>query len=593
MPPRRKRYLDNTTPADNTSNVVRPVNRMIQVKQQDTPVRREKETREYQAKVQTGQRILNRFSRTPAGRRAANRAYAVESQRQQQEAAKEEAAAVVGSFFKPVMPSTYVDMAAAIKNGQVNNLTDALAAPYLTDSWSMRNPGKALVADIAAPFALGGASKIVKGAGIPLGNGTKWHLRLPINDNYYYRQGNNIIADAENTGVIAVKSKPSKDFVSSKGHVFNFGKKFDVPFFSKGSPWYGTNNKLETIVNTGKGNYDWMPITKGGRFRPTADRNSRFVMSRVTPLVNGEAGLARASDFIGFTPRKLGYTSRRLGTKPQWDTLLDKLGLNPSDAQIIETLQRAEPVPRDILRRPISGLSDKEKVQRSIASGVNDAVRFLRGKNYRNRLKAIGYTSDEADHIIENQVSNIKRADVETYPEGNSLLGRNGSATPYRNLAGEMHYQIAAQPNNSLGYNPRVTGMHEALHVGSNQHLVDDFTSLPSAIREHNASIRPIVNDDYDAARVFQRLTDEELRARALTTIAASERIGMPVMDYIDAFGFRGVGGDIRPMMNPNFNANAAELRDYFTRESLKNYLDKVAGVAMPLGVGYGVYKNQ
>lgn len=167
---RRKRYLDNVAPADNTANVVRPVNRMIQVKQQDTPARREKETREYQARIERGQRIMNSFARTPAGRRAANRAYAIESQKAKQEAAKEEAAAVVGSLFKPLMPSTYVDMAAAIKNGQVSNVTDVLAAPYLSDSWSMRNPGKALVTDIVAPFVLNKGTQLAKFAGRDIAN---------------------------------------------------------------------------------------------------------------------------------------------------------------------------------------------------------------------------------------------------------------------------------------------------------------------------------------------------------------------------------------------------------------------------------------
>lgn len=161
MARRRKRYLDNATPADNTANVVRPVNRMIQVKQQDTPARRDKETREYQAKVERGQRIMSTFARTPAGRRASNKAYAIESQKAKQEAAKEEAAAVIGSLFKPLMPSTYVDMAVAVKNGQVNDVTDALASPYLSDSWSMRNPGKALVTDIVAPFAVGKGVQLV------------------------------------------------------------------------------------------------------------------------------------------------------------------------------------------------------------------------------------------------------------------------------------------------------------------------------------------------------------------------------------------------------------------------------------------------
>ena len=61
-------------------------------------------------------------------------------------------------------------MAAAIKNGQVNNLTDALAAPYLSDSWSMRNPGKALVADILTPIAAGDIAKGYKAMRMELKN---------------------------------------------------------------------------------------------------------------------------------------------------------------------------------------------------------------------------------------------------------------------------------------------------------------------------------------------------------------------------------------------------------------------------------------
>lgn len=166
----RRRYLDEATPPDNTYNSIRPVARQIQIKRKDTPKRRAEETKKYQDKVEQGKRIMSTFNRTPAGRRAANRDYAIKSQQQKQQAAKEEAAAVVGSLFRPLMPSTYVDMAAAIKNGQVNNLTDVLAAPYLTNSWSMRNPGKALVTDVVAPFALSKASRLARFAGNDIAN---------------------------------------------------------------------------------------------------------------------------------------------------------------------------------------------------------------------------------------------------------------------------------------------------------------------------------------------------------------------------------------------------------------------------------------
>ena len=170
MPPRRKRYLDNVAPADNTANVVRPINRMIQVKQQDTLARREKETREYQARQE-------RVKYTPANPRQASigpyrektnldkqggRLYAEAEQRRKDAEDREAAGVVLNSLFKPILPSTYVDMAAAIKNGQVNSLTDALAAPYLSDSWSMRNPGKAILTDVASPLFIKGVTSLNK-----------------------------------------------------------------------------------------------------------------------------------------------------------------------------------------------------------------------------------------------------------------------------------------------------------------------------------------------------------------------------------------------------------------------------------------------
>lgn len=317
------KYLNTTAPSDNTTKVA--YSPTMQIKQKDTPARREKETAEYKAAQEKAkytpanprQASIGPYREKTALDKTAGKLYAAGEDIQKQEENMRNAGIFLGNLaeltFAPVMSSTYVDMVDAYHRGK-RGFWDVAGARFTDkDAWSKRNFIESLALDIGTPlWLLGTVGKVVKGAGIPIGNGAKWHLKLPINENYYYRQGNNLIADAENTGVIAVKSKPSKDFVTSKGHVFNFGKTFDVPFFSKGSPWYGTNNKLEVIVNTGKGNYDWMPITKGGRFRSTADRSNSSIMSRVTPLVNGEAGVADVSDFIGFTPKKIGYVSRPL-----------------------------------------------------------------------------------------------------------------------------------------------------------------------------------------------------------------------------------------------------------------------------------------
>lgn len=266
---------------------------------------------------------------------------------------------------------------------------------------------------------------------------------------------------------------------------------------------------------------------------------------------------------------------------------LRSIAADTKKKQIISYLENAEPVPRDILRRPLSSLDEDGKVQWSVANGINDAIKFLRSRGYKTRLKNLGYTNDEANYIVDNQIDNIRKADVVTLPKYNKMYSRHGMATPYRREDGTMGYQIALQPEKSIAYNPRVTAAHEAFHVGSNRHGIKDFTSLPQDIREHNASIRPIVNDDYDAKLVFERLNDEELRTRALEVLARSERANMPVMDYINKWGADPIPGKGPGILtNPNYDHNANELRTYFTPESLKRYLEGVAGIAAPLAGG-------
>lgn len=313
----RRRYLDKAAPADATYNSIRPVYRNIQVKKKDTPQRRENEAAK--ARVREAQYRRERqgsigpYREKTAIDKAGGRLYAAAEQRAKDAQDREAAGVVLNALFKPIMPSTYVDVYDAYKRGEVNNVTDALAAPYVTGSWSQRNPGRALALDVAIPTGVGVTSKVLKGIGIPIGGGAKWHLKLPINENYYYRQGKGLIDDANTSGVIRVRSSAAPEASSNNRFVRLLRKDFDVPFFMKGRPWF--NDKLETIVNMGEGNYQWMPITKSGAFRPNAKFTDRGVMGRATPLIDGEPGLANASDFIGFTPKRFGYISRGLKGK--------------------------------------------------------------------------------------------------------------------------------------------------------------------------------------------------------------------------------------------------------------------------------------
>jgi len=77
-----KYYINNDAPADNTTNVVRPmiVRRNEDIKARN-PQRQKVEQQKANIRAERNQRISSTFAKTPAGRRAANRAYTIESQR--------------------------------------------------------------------------------------------------------------------------------------------------------------------------------------------------------------------------------------------------------------------------------------------------------------------------------------------------------------------------------------------------------------------------------------------------------------------------------------------------------------------------------
>ena len=162
------KYINNTVQQDNTYNVVKPIYKNIEVKKKDTPQRKENESAKVRASTERAkvtpanprQASIGPYREKTTVDKAAGRLYAAAEQRAKDAQDKEAAGVVLNALLKPIMPSTYVDIYDAYKKGEVNNVTDALAVPYVTSSWSQRNPDKALVTDLAVPFI---AYKTLKG----------------------------------------------------------------------------------------------------------------------------------------------------------------------------------------------------------------------------------------------------------------------------------------------------------------------------------------------------------------------------------------------------------------------------------------------
>ena len=139
--------------------------------------------------------------------------------------------------------------------------------------------------------------------GIPLSRNASWYRKVPINENWYYRQGTGLAQDAAESGVI----RAGKDPLTGR-------QSFSYPYFNKGRLHYGKNSMYnETIVNRGQGNYEWATLNGVNEIEPTGytlvhDASGNLIpvdFGFRTPLVNGKANLASASDFTVFKPFKL------------------------------------------------------------------------------------------------------------------------------------------------------------------------------------------------------------------------------------------------------------------------------------------------
>lgn len=166
----RRRFLDEAAPSDMTYNSIRPIQRVIDVKRKDTPARREKEAREYKARQEKAkftpanprQQSVGPYRQKTAIDKAGGKLYAEAADRVKQQERAAQAGEVLGAILAPAMPSSYLSMLDAYKRGEVNSVSDVLAAPYLNDSWAKRNPGKALLTDILTPIAGSNIAKSYK-----------------------------------------------------------------------------------------------------------------------------------------------------------------------------------------------------------------------------------------------------------------------------------------------------------------------------------------------------------------------------------------------------------------------------------------------
>ena len=166
----RRRYLDKAAPADATYNSIRPVYRNIQVKKKDIPQRRENETAKAIARAERArvtpanprQASIGPYRQKTNIDKAGGRLYAVAEQRAKDSEAKREAEVVLGALVRPFSPSSINDIYDAYKRNQVHTISDALAAPYLSESWSQQNPSLAALYDVVGGVDILGAPLAIR-----------------------------------------------------------------------------------------------------------------------------------------------------------------------------------------------------------------------------------------------------------------------------------------------------------------------------------------------------------------------------------------------------------------------------------------------
>ena len=167
-PPKRgyNSYRYNVTQP--TDAVISTVNRTSEkiYKASKRDIVQEKKEREqpWVTKIKPRQTYIEPYREKTDLDKAGGRLFAAAEEQRKQEEINREGLEGLKALFKPVMPSTYIDLVNAYKKGQISGLNSAIAAAYSPNSWSERNPDEALAIDIISPILASKGISLLKNA---------------------------------------------------------------------------------------------------------------------------------------------------------------------------------------------------------------------------------------------------------------------------------------------------------------------------------------------------------------------------------------------------------------------------------------------
>lgn len=157
--------MNNVILSDNTFNTVKPYIIPEKIIKANNPNKIKQETKKHQqykqqtrvTPIKQRQTVISSYKPKTVVDKAAERQYAAKQYRDKEEEDRKSLGTGLLGLVKSVQPSSLYDMYREAKNG--GNIVDVLSAPYLTDSWSNKNQGKAFAIDMGTFFGLGTLSK--------------------------------------------------------------------------------------------------------------------------------------------------------------------------------------------------------------------------------------------------------------------------------------------------------------------------------------------------------------------------------------------------------------------------------------------------
>lgn len=310
----------------------------------------------------------------------------------------------------------------------------------------------------------------------------------------------------------------------------------------------------KTVTESPNNNIDYSNV-----FR--VDPDKRFMMFEPGSFINYDLGSMSMDDVVKTFGPEAEYYKK----------LYDVAKAHNFEGKYAEIGKNAE---YNILNRFAIDKSDLD-----VARGIEEARRIYSIPEYRERFNKWGTLGDT---FIDDAIARIDNVKLQGRSKKLDIKGQHGVHGGAYTTPDATTIGITNSNSSDWIYNMI---RHETNHVGHG------LTRQPSWMSYHNEKIRPILREGKDATSATGKYLDEmdEIVERSKTAVEYADRIRKEGESLNDALTRLADMADA-DIYDASIPSDIRQMMARFTKDSTLNFWKNfVGGVAMPVGIGYGL----